>query len=89
MSISLRALCRVRVPFTVRESAYSWVSAAVRSLDIAGTGIVGSLPSEFGNLVHLTQFEAYQVGLSGTLPSTISGLSSLMCASREDLHDVW
>ncbi|XP_068342432.1 probable LRR receptor-like serine/threonine-protein kinase At3g47570 [Pyrus communis] len=51
------------------------------SLDLSNNFLTGSLPSEVGDLVHLTQLDVSNNKLSGDIPSTLGG-----CASLERLY---
>ena len=53
----------------------------IRSIDIYGRSLTGTLPSSIGNFQSVTSLNIASNSLKGTIPSTINGLTSLTVIS--------
>ena len=55
--------------------------ASIFSINLSFIGISGTIPSEIGNLINLSQFEMSKGTVKGTIPSTVGLMTALKILS--------
>lgn len=56
---------------------YNSVNSLLSHLDVGRNKLIGSIPTQFGNLVNLQHLALNQNSLTGTLPSQLTALTEL------------